>query len=181
MRFILLLFIIIALNSCYNRDEFVYGGYNLSSESDKEKFILHEKEPDSIFINDEGVKYDVKLITYINNFEDTTTDLISKYGIVISPFVDSKESRFDHKFILILQHPLPNKKSWNDKYYFEQYSNINYKQYSDVKIWYWIINKIDDIIYGPYTKEMYLKKRVEIGVPDSLRFRFEVEKQNQRK
>ena len=171
------LFLCIILSSCINRDEYFYGGYSLGSESDVEEFIILDKEADSTDINPLGYEYDCKMVRFLDYFDSLRAYCISYKGLVIQPFIIKEESRFDYTYILIVQEPLPNTKGWIDKYKFEQYINPNYKEFSDVKIWYWVINKIDDIIYGPYKKEMYLEKRVEIGVPDSLRFRFEVEKQ----
>lgn len=181
MKYILILLVTVTLFSCYNKDEYCYGGYYLDSESEFEKFISHDKVPDTIFINDDGVKYNVKAITFESYFRNIKKGLFSNRVGVISPFVFKEETRFDSKFILIVQEPFSQDNVLISSYTYPQYTDTNYKEFSDVKIWYWIINKIDDIIYGPYTKEMYLEKRVEIGVPDSLRLRFEVEKQNQTK
>ena len=38
---------------------------------------------------------------------------------------------------------------------------------------YWIINKISKDFYGDFTKEEYLQKRKELGVPDDLKLKFE--------
>lgn len=174
---ILIIFSMLIIPSCIEKGQYYYGGYGIGSESDIEKFIILYKEPDSTDINPLGYKYDCKLVRYLDFFDNVRAYCLPYECEVIPPFIFKEESRFDNEFILIVQEPLPNEKGWVDKYKFQQYINPNYKEFSDVKIWYWIINKIDDIIYGPYTKEMYLEKRVEIGVPDSLRFRFEVEKQ----
>ena len=36
---------------------------------------------------------------------------------------------------------------------------------------YWIINKINNITYGPYTKEEFQQKREELGVPKKLQLK----------
>ena len=38
---------------------------------------------------------------------------------------------------------------------------------------YWIIDKYKQKTYGPFTKEQYLEKKIELGVPDTLKLQFE--------
>ena len=38
---------------------------------------------------------------------------------------------------------------------------------------YWIIDKYKRKTYGPFTKEQYLDKKKELGVPDTLKLQFE--------
>lgn len=166
----------IILSSCINEDEYFYGdGYKLDNENYSEHHVVFDKEGDSTDINPLGYEYDCKLVRYIDYFDKFRSICTAKGNSIISPFVVKEESRFDNKFILIVQSTLELNVWLFDKYYYHQYIDSNYSKFENIDIWYWIINKIDDIIYGPYTKEMYLEKRVEIGVPDSLRFRFEVE------
>jgi hypothetical protein len=38
---------------------------------------------------------------------------------------------------------------------------------------YWIINKNEHQVYGPFKKEKYLQKRKELGVPQELTLKYE--------
>ena len=174
MKYIEAVIICLLLTSCYDNDDYHYGGYSIDmSYSGEEHSISLDKEADTLFINDQGVKYLVNSIKYIDYYGVTNFSLIGKGGTVISPFVFYKETRFDKKYILIVQKPFSKDNPFIEKYSYPQYSDSNYRKFADVKIWYWVINKIDDIIYGPYTKNQYLEKRKLIGISDSLKFRFE--------
>ena len=165
----------IILSSCINEDEYFYGdGYKLDNENYSEHHVAFDKEGDSTYYNNWGNAFNGgRLVRYIDYYDSLRPTVKAKGNNIISPFVVKEESRFDSKYILIVQSTLEMNEWLFDKYYYHQYIDSNYSKFANIDIWYWIINKIDDIIYGPYTKEMYLEKRGEIGVPDSLRFRFE--------
>jgi hypothetical protein len=42
---------------------------------------------------------------------------------------------------------------------------------------YWIVNMSNDSVWGPFRRNIYLKKKHELGVPDSLKLEFELFKE----
>ena len=73
---------------------------------------------------------------------------------------------FDKKYIIVAQKP------WDD--FIESHHYQQAKEFKKYKFrQYWIIDKYKQKTYGPFTKDQYLDKKKELGVPDTLKLQFE--------
>ncbi|HKR05947.1 MAG TPA: DUF3997 domain-containing protein [Bacteroidia bacterium] len=71
-----------------------------------------------------------------------------------------KEVNFNKEFIIAIQNA--------DTSYLEKAdSDIFEKNFSN----YYIIVKKSDLVYGPYSKEEYIQKRDELGIPEELKLK----------
>ena len=168
--FIIILIVIVIILIPKNYDDL--GGYKIDSYSSKEYFISLDKEGDTLVTNGLGIVHKGTRITYIYPNDSLYFGYGSLDSPIIEPFIYSNEIRYNNKFILLVQHPIT---GWGEKY---TYSKEIYKDTTivygwKIPIWFFIINKLEDIIYGPYTLDQYLEKRKEIGIPDSLKLRLE--------
>ena len=112
------------------------------------------------------LEYDGKYAILILNAQNSVliTQTVLGYG-------------YDSTFIIASQRPFniyPKRDEMNYKEYKEAFEKSNYLQY-------WIINKKEESIftdeqsgwsnvYGPFSKEDYLRKREEMQVPENLNF-----------
>lgn len=86
-------------------------------------------------------------------------------NIISSQVIDCT---YDSIFILAAQRPWDSITTTNLKERYEMYLNSNFYQL-------WIINKINDSIYGPFQKDNYLKIKKELGISNSLQLKMEKE------
>lgn len=76
-----------------------------------------------------------------------------------------KDYDYDKNYIIALQKEYKFTRYESEKYSIEQqYEVINKKG----KLKYWIIDKINDSVYGPLKKDEYLEKRKELKIPIEL-------------
>ncbi|MDP4266359.1 MAG: hypothetical protein Q8880_02860 [Bacteroidota bacterium] len=135
-----------------------YGCWRLPSNHNLGKnyyySMNHYTDRTIIKMRDKGEAYDVIIPTVIVNYV------------------------FDSSYVLIDQKPIDqicicndscrkkNINDWEKKFYkqcTDEFEKSNFHQY-------WIINKINDSVLGPFSKETFIRKRKEIGIPEKLVF-----------
>lgn len=166
---LIILFIIILVYDPYKEPDL--GGYKIDSFSGEEYFISLSKG-DTLLKNNLGFVHPGKIIKNITYYDSVSYGFAFEEGIFISPFIYPNEIKYDSTFILLVQYPI------GDRGFAYTYPKSLYKDTTKVKwkqipIWFFVINKVEDIEYGPYTLTQYLEKRKEIGIPDNLKLRLE--------
>lgn len=148
------------------------GGYKIDSHSSIEYFISLNKEGDTTFTDNYGINFIGRKIRYINYYDSISEGCASKEARVIEPFIFPREIVYDSSFILAVQHPI---EEFGDKYVYPEalYKDTTIVNGKKIPIWFFVINKVEDIEYGPYTLAQYLEKRKEIGIPNNLKLRLE--------
>ncbi len=113
-----------------------------------------------------------------NSIIDTV--FIGKDGEIIESFVDDDKVSFDETFILAAQKPLLKICECNRSYCAtDSYDRENTSGYQRCKdaleksnfYQYWIINKIQNAVYGPFSKEEFLQKQEELKVSKELKLK----------
>lgn len=154
-----------------------YGGYALTYESKVHYYVTLEKGNEVSGTNLDEYKKRGTLIKYIRYSGKIDSVWLARGSKVIESYVDGDKSNFDDKFVLIAQKPLANICECNYSCLSKRESNINNiptaklcedKLNRSLFYLYWIIDKSNDIVYGPLTKDKYNEVRIEIGVPNSL-------------
>ncbi len=77
-----------------------------------------------------------------------------------------KDYDYDKNYIIALQKEYKFKRYEIEEYSIEQQYKIIDKK---GKLKYWIIDKVNDSIYGPYSKDEFILKRNVLGVPKELK------------
>ena len=167
--FVLLLLLMAIFDYFYSSD---LGGYKINSNSGLEYFISLSKPNDTVFINNLGYPQPAIKIKTITYYDSIFYGFASNGGRVLNPFIFPMEIVYDNTFILAVQYPLDD---FGGKYTYPEalYKDTTIVNGKKIPIWFFVINKIKDIEYGPYTLAQYLEKRSEIGVPKRLRLRVE--------
>lgn len=176
MRYLFIIILACVIFSC-ETNWGKYGGFKIEFESAIEYYIVLDKI-DTVL---ENYPYYNKgaFIKYYRNDSAIDTVFIGGdgMGMVIPSYVDATKTSFDSKFILIAQKPLDSICECNDSCLKNTYPNWKvlptYKMCKEALekstyYQYWIINKTNNAVFGPYNKKVYLKKLGELGVPKEL-------------
>ena len=163
-----------------------YGEYKMDYDSKLQYYIVLDKS-DTFAISKGDTRENISpypgaFLKLHNTDSIIDTCFFAKGAIVITTFVN--EVKYDDNFILVDQTLLGkicecNPNCLKEKYgiaepltatTFELCEDALKK--SDIHD-YWIINKITDDVYGPYSKEGYLLKREKLKVPEDLKLKTE--------
>ena len=113
---------------------------------------------------------------YYYVFETTLERDIEKVGSIIIDDVVVNYA-FDSTFILVDQKPIDKICLCNDTCLMKIYKNWRNMPTLQMCLdafekstfhQYWIINKKNDSVWGPFTKEKFIQKKIEKGVPNNL-------------
>lgn len=118
--------------------------------------------------NDDS-RNDYTLLICIDSNNVIDSSYATNEGRVIYNYVDYFISDYE-KFILVAQIDI--KELWEYEN-MKEMANILKMKRKNCEYQYWIINKIDDIIYGPFTQSKFIEKRKELGVPKELKMKFD--------
>ena len=173
--------------SDYSED--IGGGYTFEHESKSDNFILggHEVWPDVVSCNFNN-RYVIakQKPDKTSSISLMTSELSAKY-IMYNNYITDSNYRKEVKelankiisdstvYNLLLSKGVSFRNTLEDKNKIDIISdsifrnNPYYKKYFSDTVNYWIINKKEELIFGPFTKEEYLKKKQEIGVPKNLK------------
>lgn len=175
------MFILFAfLFSSCSPDWVEYGkGYGLDHNGAHDYYIIYDQgTPITGADSKEDAKKKGVLIIYHSPDGTIDSEYAGAENTLISGFIEGNKTKFDSTFLLLVQKPLDSICECNEKCLFDKFPNAN-KTYNmcdtalkNSKIFrYWIVNKDLNDIYGPLTKDEYLKKRVEVGVPNTLKLK----------
>lgn len=180
MKYLLCVVVTLVLSACEsNWGE--YGGYKMDSDSAMDYYIVLDKI-DTV-LTDYPYYNKGSFITYYGKDVAPRTGFCGNGGRVIGSFVDDEMVAFDSTFILVGQKPLDSICECNHKCMDERFSNVSelptYKICKNALeassyYQYWIINKSQNAVYGPYLRVDFLQMREELGVPDELKYPFEM-------
>jgi hypothetical protein len=96
--------------------------------------------------------------------------IVDSNGIYCVIDGDIVNYNFNNDFIIINQKPRDSFRNYYKDDFPTTYSEQK-KLFSKFRLrQYWIIDKRNDSIYGPYNKNLFYTKRKELGVPDSIKF-----------
>ena len=147
-------------------------------ESAMDYYIVLDKGKEVYGTNSEKYIRDGTLIKYYDSSGGIDSVWLGKGSWVIGSYVDADKTNFDSTFILVAQKPLDSICECNLSCFKEMpsYDKRSYPRCKDALerstfYQYWIINKVQDAIYGPFTKAEYLQKREELGVPEELQIK----------
>lgn len=150
-----------------------YGSYKFDFQSAMDHYIMFDKI-DTVLQN--YPYYNKGSFLYFHNPDSTVdTFFMGKGGYVIEPYVD--DVKFNNRFILVKQKPLDEICECNDSCRSKKYP-ANRKTYELCKqalqksafFQYWVIDKADDNIYGPFSLEMLYKQMYKLKIPENLKF-----------
>jgi hypothetical protein len=176
MKYILITLFTLIINSCQTNWG-KYGGYSMDYDSKLDYYIILDKV-DTI-IKNYPYKNEGAFIRYCNNKGVVENHFVSDGAVVINSYVDDDDVYFDNIHIILKQKPLEKICECNDSCLSKKYSNPQkLKTYNMCQealnnsdfYQYWIIDKTNDIIYGPLTKEEFNKRRNSIGISKNLDF-----------
>jgi hypothetical protein len=116
---------------------------------------------------------DIKETKYLGkgyklDFENEGYLLINaKNRVIVNYYV--LDFNFNSSYIIVNQKPWDSivGKAEEYKSYYDCEKIFKYSSFHQ----YWIINKTNDSVYGPYQKQEFLQKFKELGVPDSLKIK----------
>lgn len=177
MKYAFILLLAFSLFSC-ETNWGKYDGYALDYDSALDYYIILDKgEVISAADTDTERKKKAVLVTFHNDPDKVDSLLLGRGAIIIESFVNNVIHNSD--FVLVDQKPLDSVCECN-----EQCIQEKYKGRSDLNTYnhckgalenstfhqYWIIKKNVNQIYGPLSKEKFLQKRKELGVPEELKF-----------
>lgn len=151
-----------------------YGGYKLEYDSALDYYIVLDKV-DTI-LKDYPYYNKGAIINYFENDSTTRSDFSSNGGKIIGSYVDAKKTNSDSQFILVAQKPLSSicecnegcfeqMKSYDNRLYPRCKSALERSSYYE----YWIINKKENFVYGPFNKNEFENKKIELGVSIKLK------------
>ena len=94
-------------------------------------------------------------------------------GCIYVVYTDVTDYKFNKTFIVAEQKPLDSFWVRSSSKFMSTADDVE-REFRNYKVrQYWIINKHTQESYGPFTKEQYLEKKKELGVPDTLKLQFE--------
>lgn len=104
---------------------------------------------------------------YIDNGNNGCIQLVGPRlnSIILGPIL---EYNYNKKYIIVKEKP---RYKIDTLYHLDDIENLTEadKAFDKIKYYdYWIINMINDSIYGPFQKKEFYIKMNELGVPDSL-------------
>ena len=123
----------------------------------------------------EKIKKKGTLIIFFNEFNKTDSMYIGKESEVIEPYI--VDVSFDKTFIIVDQKSLDTifgvEQDRGDSGLGRRIIPRSHDIDTSTFHQYFIIIKSKDYVYGPFRKEVYFRKKKELGVPDSLKLKFE--------
>jgi hypothetical protein len=178
--YVKILLLILSLSSCENNWG-KYGGYKMEYESAMEYYIALDKG-EVIYASDtkaESLKKGT-IVKYHRSSGCIDSVLLGKESIIIEAFVDADRISYNSTFILLAQKPLDRicecihsclENTYQDRNDLPTYKLCKEALKKSTFYQYWIIDKTKDSVYGPYTKEEFLQKHEELGVPKGLKLK----------
>lgn len=166
IEFLFVCIVVCTIQSC-NQGSFIEdlsGGYSYHDAGKNYKDIIGEKKRSIPFTKKSNLKY-------------------IKERNIYSTVIDYS---FDEQFVLAIQKPNKRGHAIGIKFELEDVYSVDesesiadsliscdsyYQEIFSRELNYWIISHKDDSLFGPYSKEEYLLKRKELGVPEELRLR----------
>lgn len=167
----ILLLSFISCNSNWNN----YGGYKMEYDSSIDYYITIDKGEVVYGTSKADLLKKGTLIKYHKSSGKIDSTYMGRGGIVIQSFVDKRNVAFNDKFLLVAQKPL------DSIFGIITYDGFAHRKINPTKelldksnfYKYWIIEKKDNNIYGPYTKQEYSRKKTELKVAENLRIDIE--------
>ncbi len=172
MKKIIFAIIMKLLSSCdrYSFNSGIFGGYKIDSWSSLQRYIILDKVGTKTDNSSNGhFRNDYTLLICIDSNNVIDSSYATNEGKVIYNYVDYFVSDYE-KFILVAQ--IDMKELWEYKSMREMVNILKMKRKKG-EYQYWIINKNDDIIYGPFNQSKFIEKRKELDVPKELKMKFE--------
>lgn len=176
MKYFVFILIALVFSSC-ETNWGKYGGYKMEYDSAMDYYIVLDKGKAIYGTNPEDLKKGT-LVKYYRPTGKIDSIWLGKGGIIIEPFVDDDKVSFDKTFILVTQKPLSEICECNLECFkkMDSYDKRSYPRCKEALeksdfYQYWIINKIQNVVYGPLSKEKFFQKREELGVPRELQLK----------
>ncbi len=150
-----------------------FGNYHLDGDSALENVLVLDKSGSISFVDELGIKRKGILIKTIDSNEIADSFYATNGWIVLSNYIDSFAID-SYKFILIARKPIiPIERKVdsiikNSSNNYSSYNLILDELKTSTHIEYFIINQIDDIIYGPYNRERFFLQRKKFKIPVNL-------------
>ncbi len=146
-----------------------YGGYRLDYSNKMEYYIILDKE-DTI-LKDYPYYNKGCFLKYHDADNKVDTGFVSSGAKVIEAFVGEENVSYDSTYILVAQKPLDH---IFGKIKLEPYPHrerkVSLDEIERCKYYkFWIINKLKNDVYGPFDRVDYLKKRIELKIPNELK------------
>jgi len=178
MKFYLYIFLLVfIINSCILESSDL-GGYQKTEDTELGQNIILSHSDTSLYHIFKDSSKSLQKGSFIKYHKKHQIDtlFIVKGSIVIESHINRVS--YNNLFIIVDQKPLdsifgkitnkeftPHRKN-KPKEHKEALSKLNKSKIHK----YWIINKRTDDIYGPYPKNVYLKKRRELNISEKLQF-----------
>lgn len=157
-----------------------FEGYSIESMSAMQYYIVLSNNGNTFCRDPNGNMYTGRNLKFISMKGEIDTMCMGIGATIIDSYVNDVSN--DDLFILVDQKPLDSICEFNDSC-----GRKKYKDWDDLPHYpialkalkqsiihdYWIIEKKNDNIYGPLSKESYFKKKQDLKVPNSLKLKFE--------
>lgn len=156
-----------------------YGGYKVDYDNALDYYIMLDKG-NHLNMRDNNLdkQKNGTIVTFHSGSGKKESFLVGKGTRIIDSYVIPENISYNETFVLVDQKPLIDICECNDQCFRNKYKN--WEQMPTYKLceeglkkskihMYWIIDKKKDHVFGPLTKEQFLNKRIELGIPKSLR------------